>query len=34
MVFTNGMRIGESAKMNINQCATYLRELNKRFDEI
>lgn len=34
MVYKNGLRIGENSKIHINQCSTYFRELNNRFEEI
>ena len=34
MVFKNGLRIGENAKIHINQCTTYFRELSNRLEEI
>jgi hypothetical protein len=34
IVYKYGIRIGETAKMSINEVQTYFRELSKRVEEI
>lgn len=34
IVYRQGIRVGETAKISIGECQTYFKELNKRYEEI